>query len=371
MSKGQGAVNPCPGRRFAPHQAKVSALGLHHKDSLMNDSKERNERWDRLSGLVAQAHRHGLASLTADELDELAILYRQATTALARARTEDRHPELINYLNQLVGQAHACIYTSYRRSRVRLGYLFAVEVPVTFRRNWRYVAAAFAITLAAATFAYAMITLDYRWTTVFLWEPFAAAVEDFVQSGKPAGEYFAERAEVLGGTNLSAFFMRHNIVVALGAFALGVTLGLGTICMLAANGLMLGTFLAIGAHHGRLIDLVAVVIPHGAIELTALFIAGGAGLMIGHALVAPGDMYRRDALRLAAVQAVKLVLGTIPMFVVAGLIEGLVSPEHRGLLEHNSTRILLGLLTLALPLLYLLFGDRILTWRRHTQTWEP
>ncbi len=334
----------------------------------MNATQEGNKRWDRLTHLVDQARRHGLVSLTAEELDELAILYRQATTALARAHTEDRYPEMTHYLNQLVGQAHACIYSSSRRSRLRLGYLFAVEIPVTFRRNWRYVAAAVAITLAAATFAYVMITLDYRWTSVFLWERFTVVVEDFAQSGKPAGEYFADTAEALGGINFSALLMRHNIVVALSAFAVGVTLGLGTIYVLAANGLMLGTFLAIGAHHGRLMDLVAVVLPHGALELTAIFIAGGAGLMIGHALVAPGDMYRRDALRLAAIQAVKLVLGTIPMFVLAGLIEGLLSPQHRGLFEHNQPRILLGLLTVMLALLYLFFGDRILTRRKKAES---
>jgi len=324
---------------------------------------EPTNRWQRLTQLINQAHRRGLTSLQADELDELGALYRQATTALARARTQNQDPEVINYLNQLVGRAHAHIYGA-RRPRLRLGYLFAVEIPRTFRQNLRYIAVAFAVTLAAATFAYVMISLDYRWASVLMYEPFAEAVAEFAQSDKSAGQYFAEVAEALGGANFSAFLMGHNIQVALQVFALGVTLGLGTLYVLAINGLMLGNFLAIGAHHGRLIDLIAVVIPHGVLELSAVFIAGGAGLMIGHALVAPGDMLRRDALNQAAVKAVKLAVGTIPMFVLAALIEALLSPQYRGLFEHNEPRILVGLLSLVVLALYLFFGDRILAGHR-------
>lgn len=327
-----------------------------------------SERWQRLAELINQAQRRGLTSLKADKLNELATLYRQATTALARAQTDNQGEEAINYLNQLVGRAHACIYSSRAQPRLRLAYLFGVDIPRTFRQNIRYVAAAFVVSVAAAAFAYLMVSLDYRWASALICEPFAQAVEEFAQSDKSAGQYFADVAQGLGGGNFSALLMINNILVALKAFALGVSLGLGTLYVLAANGLMLGNFLAIGAYHGRLIDLIAVVIPHGALELSAIFIAGGAGLMMGHALVAPGDMYRRDALNRAAVKAVKLAVGTIPMFVVAAVIEGLLSPQYRGLFQHNGPRILLGLLTLALLALYLFFGDRILTGNRKQGT---
>lgn len=329
----------------------------HATDKSMNDY---SDRWQRLTQLINQVQRYGLPSLQAAELDELSALYRQATTALARARTRDFDPEIINYLNQLVGRAHACVYSPRAGPRLRLGYLFAVDIPRTFRENLHYVAVAFGVTAAAAALAYVMVSIDYRWAASFMPELFVEAVADFCQSEQSPGEYFADTAQAFGGANFSYLLMINNIMVALFAFGLGVVFGLGTIYALAKNGLMLGNFLAIGAHHGRLADLVAVVIPHGALEFSAIFIAGGAGLMIGHALVAPGDMYRGDALRQAAVKAIKLALGTVPMFIIAALIEGLLSPQHQGLFQQNLPRLLVGLLTLAVLALYLFFGDRIL-----------
>ena len=323
------------------------------------------EPWQRLTQLINQVQQRSLVSLRAAELDELAALYRQATTALARARTRNQDPEIINYLNQLVGRAHACIYSPRARPRIRLGYLFGVEIPRTFRENLRYVATAFAVTVVAATLAYVMVSRDYRWAATLMPEPFALAIEDFCESEQSPGEYFADAAETLGGANFSLLLMSNNIQVALRAFAFGVSLGLLTLYVLVMNGLMLGDFLAIGAHYGRLADLVGVVISHGALEFCAVFIAGGAGLMIGHALVAPGDMFRQEALRRATAKAVKLTLATVPMFIVAALIEGLLSPQHQGLFQHHLPRLFVGLLTLVLAALYLFFGDRILT-RSHS-----
>ena len=327
--------------------------------------QNRRQRWERLTELVNRAQSQGLSRLSAAELAELGALYRQATAALARARSLNRDRPLIEYLNQLVGRAHAVAYGRRSQPRLRLGYLFGVDIPRTFQENWRYVAVAAAITVVAATLSYLLIQVDPRWSTALMGESFSHAVEDFAASGKPAGEYFADVAEAMGGANLSTLLMTNNIQVALKAFALGVSLGLLTIYVLVINGLMLGAFLGIGAYHGRLVDLIAVVIPHGAIEIPAIFVAAGAGLMIGHALVSPGDMLRRDALRIAALRAVKLAVGTVPVFIVAALIEGLLSPQHVGLFAANEPRFVVGILVFALLALYLCFGDRMLTRQGH------
>ena len=323
--------------------------------------QNRRQRWEQLTQLVNRAQSQGLSRLSAAELAELGSLYRQATAALARARSLDRDRTLIEYLNQLVGRAHAVVYGRRIQPRLRLGYLFGVDIPRTFQENWRYVAVAAAITIVAAILAYLLIQVDPRWSTALMSEDFSDAVEDFAASDKPAGEYFADIAAALGGANLSTLLLTHNIQVALQAFAVGVSLGLLTIYVLVVNGLMLGAFLGIGALHGRLLDLVAVVIPHGAIEIPAIFIAAGAGLMIGHALVSPGDMLRRDALRIAALKAVKLAVGTVPVFIVAALVEGLLSPQHVGLFARNEPRFVVGILLFTVLVLYLCFGDRILT----------
>ncbi len=129
------------------------------------------------------------------------------------------------------------------------------------------------------------------------------------------------------------------------------------------NGMMLGAFIGIGGSHGRLVDLLAVVAPHGVLELSAIFIAAGAGLMLAHALIDPGDRLRKDALKVAARRAVKMALGTVPMFVVAGLVEGLLSPQVGGPFGDNAFRLLLGFVIGAGMWLYLLAGDVIVARR--------
>ncbi len=322
---------------------------------------DQSQQWERLAELVNRAQRRGLGKLRAEELDELGALYRQTTAALARASSQGRDAEMIEYLNQLIGRAHGLVYGRRSRPPVRLGHLFGAEIPQTFRENWRYVAVAAGVTVVVAALAYLLVSIDYRWSTTLLGPSFPEAIEDFATSDKPAGEYFADAAQMLGGANFSAMLMSNNIRVALKAFALGVTLGLGTLYVLIMNGLMLGAFFGIGAHCGRLADLLAVVSPHGAIEIPAIFIAAGAGLMMGYALINPGDRFRGDAFRIAAVKAVKLAVGTVPIFVVAALIEGLLSPQRAGPLALNEARFLLGGLVFAALALYLGYGDRILT----------
>jgi uncharacterized membrane protein SpoIIM required for sporulation len=125
----------------------------------------------------------------------------------------------------------------------------------------------------------------------------------------------------------SSAIMTNNISVSLAAFAGGIVAGLGTVYMMLFNGLLLGV-IAVACQRSRLsVSLWSFVVPHGVLELPAIFIAGGAGLMLGTALLAPGSLPRREALTEAAAVAVRLVLGVIPLLIVAGTIEGFVSPS--------------------------------------------
>jgi uncharacterized membrane protein SpoIIM required for sporulation len=126
----------------------------------------------------------------------------------------------------------------------------------------------------------------------------------------------------------SAFIMRNNIQVAMLAFASGLTAGLLTLWILFTNGLIIGTLTGLTAFHGIGADLWAFVIGHGVIELSVIFMAGGSGLMLGWAILRPGLMRRRDALSQAARKSVYLLLGAVPWLVVAGTIEGFISPSE-------------------------------------------
>jgi uncharacterized membrane protein SpoIIM required for sporulation len=124
----------------------------------------------------------------------------------------------------------------------------------------------------------------------------------------------------------SSAIMTNNLAVSLTTFALGVTAGLGTVWMLAFNGLLFGVISGACWHAGMLGQLMSFVAPHGVIELPAIFIAGGGGLLMAKGLLFPGTLPRRASLAFEGGRAVRLVLGIIPMLIVAGTIEGFVSP---------------------------------------------
>jgi uncharacterized membrane protein SpoIIM required for sporulation len=120
--------------------------------------------------------------------------------------------------------------------------------------------------------------------------------------------------------------MTNNISVALSTVALGITAGIGTVWMMLLNGLMMGVVAVACWREGMSLPLWSFVAAHGVLELPAIFIAGGAGIGIAKGLLFPGSLPRRESLVRAGRRSVQLVLGTIPMLLAAGIVEGFVSP---------------------------------------------
>jgi uncharacterized membrane protein SpoIIM required for sporulation len=143
----------------------------------------------------------------------------------------------------------------------------------------------------------------------------------------------------------STWIMTNNISVSFLAFAMGMTFGLGTLYLMVFNGLMAGTLGGLCYTHGLSVPFWSFVLPHGVIELTAIFIAGGAGFLLGGALLFPGDLPRKDALLKRARQAGRLILGCVPLLVIAGIVEAFFSPLHVDAgLKFGMAGILLALL---------------------------
>ncbi len=322
-------------------------------------------RWERLIELLDAAARDGLRSFSAQQLDELTRLYRRATSDLAQARTRGYDPRLVAYLNDLVGRAAGLIYGGRRRRKLDLPAFFFERVPQTFRRTLSYTLIAFALCAVPSVVAYQAAATDPAWADALFSPGLREVVETFLETEEPSGKYFEDAQCLLGADQLSGYIVTNNIKVALFAFAWGIVFGLGTLYILMTTGLMIGGFIGVGAYHDRAADLIAIVAPHGVLELSAIFICGGAGLMLGWALVSPGDRLRVEALSAAAREAIVLVLACLPIFGVAAAIEGFLSPQASGLLRANEPRIIFGAMTGLVLCLYLFLGDAL---RRRKQS---
>ena len=155
---------------------------------------------------------------------------------------------------------------------------------------------------------------------------------------------------------MSAGIMTNNIQVAFLAFAGGITFGLLTVYALIYNGIIIGALAALFWHHGKTYAFWAYIVPHGMIELTAIFIAGGAGLLMGYKLLVPGHFSRGYQLKVHAKRSVQLLLGTIPLFVIAGVIEGFITPAAISL----EAKYFVAFLTVLGLIFYFMIGKRLL-----------
>jgi uncharacterized membrane protein SpoIIM required for sporulation len=290
---------------------------------LNKTAEERRERWRELSRILEKVGRVGLRGISSDELIDLGRLYRRAAADLARARTAGLDPREIQFLNALVGRAYGYVYTSETRGISSVKTFFTREFPQAFRRCFPFIGTAFTVFVLAALFG--LIATYYN----------SDAPEALLGPGRTAqlqgiAERHVGRKDWLPGEMrpiASSSIMTNNIMVSILAFSLGIFGCLGTLFLIFYNGLMIGAVAAAVHQHHVGVSFWAFVAPHGVLELPAIFIAGGAGLLLGYALINPGETSRREAVREAGGEAVKLIMGVAAMLVVAGTIEGFFSPS--------------------------------------------
>jgi uncharacterized membrane protein SpoIIM required for sporulation len=275
--------------------------------------------WERLEDLLGLLDSSSLRRLHREEVRELGRIYRRTASDLAIARAESRDPRLINYLNSLVIRAHGRIYQADAQGGSRIGSFFTTDLPQTFRRTWRYTAVSFAVFALFSVIGFVGTKYDPEFSELLGVPP--AFRESFIETKTHWWEDLNEANQV----GASSIFT-HNIQVTIYTFAFGALFGVGTLFYLAYNGATIASVLALTYRAGFGNDLLTFMVGHGVIELSCIFIAGGAGLLIGSALVTPGDLSRSDALKSRGKDAVRLMMGVAVLLVVAGMIEGFISP---------------------------------------------
>lgn len=283
----------------------------------------RQATWERFRVQAIQLEKEGLVTLRGPELVAFAAAYREVAADLARARTYGVDPRVLTSLERTVGAGHNALYGLRGVRRKPLARLLFTDLPsATYRARW-YVTTAALLFFAPGIVGYALVREQPAIVHDIMPDNMIARAE-MGASERAAGRGYAQAPSPylpLMATSIIA----NNVQVAFGAFAFGITAGVGTVVVLGFNGLFFGSVLGMFANFGVLDWILTFVAGHGVLELTAIFIAGGAGLIVARSLVAPGDLSRRDALVEGGRWAIKLVGAAACLLLLAGSIEGFLS----------------------------------------------
>lgn len=300
---------------------------------------EREAGWKQLEGLVAHAESNGMASLSYDDAHALASLYRQAMNSLSVARSISMDKALLSYLEALCARAYLVVYAPQESIRGAVTRLFASGIPRAVRRSALPLFIGFLAMFLGAVIGYLLYFQDPEWFFTF--------VPPSMSDGRAPGasvEYLRATLfsdERQDGERLGVFasqLFSHNTRIAIFIFALGIFVSFPSFILTFYNGLLLGAFFAMFAEAGLAYELFGWLSIHGVTELSAICVACAGGAQLGLAVLLPGRYSRREALRLASKDAVKLVILAALMLVAAALIEGFL----RQLVQSTEIRLLIG-----------------------------
>jgi uncharacterized membrane protein SpoIIM required for sporulation len=282
--------------------------------------RQRRASWQRMETLLQQT-RSNPRRLSAPELNELGLLYRALTSDLALAQRDFPNQQVTRYLNQLVGRAHTLIYRGEPLRRRRLMHFYRRGFPQLYRAILSYTIAAFVLFILPALAAFWAVAADPNWIYVIEGAEIAGLVAEVER-----GELWTDIAPGVRSAAAS-LIMTNNIQVMFLTFAGGLTAGLMTLWVMVSNGMHLGAIFGLLTVHNLAAGLAEFVVAHGVVELSVIFLAGGCGLYVGDGLLRPGLASRKDVLVQRTRISVQLILGSVPFLVVAGLIEGFLSPS--------------------------------------------
>jgi uncharacterized membrane protein SpoIIM required for sporulation len=305
----------------------------------------RREDWNRLEDLLARAGGGSLNGLAPAQVLTLAALYRRATADLARAQRDWPGEPVHRYLNGLVARGHGIVYRRGGEVWRRIRTFYTQTLPRTYREAAPYLLAAGALMFVPAIVSYFVVLANPD--AAYAIAP-AKLIEKVQRHELWTNIPPADRIVIAGE------IMANNIWVSMVAFSLGVAFGLPVMYVMITNGIHLGGLFGLTQAYGISGGLFEFVIGHGVLELSVIIAEGAAGLMMGWALIAPGNRKRSDALAIAARSAFTLLLGLAPMLVIAGIIEGNLSPSDAPF----ALKVAIGLATGLLFYSYLILVGR-------------
>ncbi|MBF0499638.1 MAG: stage II sporulation protein M [Candidatus Riflebacteria bacterium] len=298
-------------------------------------------RWDRLDEILTRMET-SLFDATPQDVCEIGMLYQKTLTDLGKARARG-DAILAGNLNGLVGRAYSQIYRKPSLRVMDIVTFYWSEFPRLVRARIHYFLVAFLIYAFSFSIGFLCISHDSKLLDLVIPAKLKSCIEaSLYQYGSSTDQMTFTTAT-----------LTHNIQVAILAFLGGLPFGLGTIYMLIINGIMLGGIVSMAQGAGRLASTGSLIFPHLSIELITIFLCSGAGFIIAFALIKPGPHRRRDWLAQEGLDAVKIIAGAFPMFILAAFVEAQITP----LVSIDVIwRYLIGALLIELILIYLAMG---------------
>ena len=313
----------------------------------------RSPRWNAFAATLAIAQRHGLRALGEEGVRAFVSEYRDLASDLARLRTaaQGRETPELFYLSRLLAGAHNLLYRGRSLTLADVVRLVAIDAPREVRRSWRAVLLAGTLLFGPALIAYSAVVRHPDVAGTFIPAGMLDRAEEGVRRAREGTGYIAD-PQIFRPT-MASQIIANNVQVTFGVFALGITAGVGSLLLLVLNGVSLGGVFGLYQSKGIATLLLAFVAPHGVLELTAVCIAGGAGFLLAAALLLPGRRTRKRALVENGQRAIRLVAAATVLLLVAGTLEGFVSPIPSWPLR---AKFAVSAATLVLLVLYLSAG---------------
>jgi uncharacterized membrane protein SpoIIM required for sporulation len=296
--------------------------------------KSNNHKWKEFEELIEKKQSNP---------DLLANLYIELTDDLAYAQTYYPQSQTVIYLNNLISKVHNLIYRNKKEQKSRLITFWTKELPLLLAGQQKYLLYSFIIFSIAVSIGAVSAAYDDSYVRLILGDGYVNMTIANIEKGDPMGVY--------KGSGESEMFLTitvNNIKVSFLTFILGIASSFGTGYILFQNGIMLGAFQYFFHTHDLLLTSALSIWIHGTLEISAIIIAGAAGIIMGNSVLFPGTYSRLDSFKHGARKGLKLIIGLVPIFIVAGFLEGFVT-------RHTQWPSYLKLFIIILSALFIIF----------------
>jgi uncharacterized membrane protein SpoIIM required for sporulation len=274
--------------------------------------KRHKEKWQQFEDILSKK-----VSVSPDKLSDL---YIEVTDDLSYAKTFYPNSKVVAYLNGVAATAHLKIYVTKKESKNRFITFFKTEFPLEFYQHQKQLLIAFSVFLFFAIVGAFSAANDVDFVRMILGDSYVNMTLENISKGDPMAVY-KQQAEM----DMFLGITINNIRVAMMAFVLGTLFSLGTLFVLMQNGIMLGSFLYFFYDKDLLWESSRTIWIHGTIEIAVIIIAGCAGMVLGNGLLFPKTYSRLESFKKSIKAGLKIMVSTIPFFIVAGFLEGFVT----------------------------------------------